>query len=152
VRAPLRVGAFVLLAGLSSPACRQAGPAANPSPAPAQRWEYTIVVAYPVIRATQSAVTMLNSITAPKEPEGSALDRVGADVPPASMARPVVLKVRYRDDQQISRWASGPDLVSYSNQLGAEGWELVSAESFLHFANVDGRRFEGMSLVFKRAK
>jgi hypothetical protein len=53
---------------------------------------------------------------------------------------------------QIPRWAQGPDLVEYANQLGAEGWELVSAESFLHFANMDGRRFEGMTLVFKRRK
>lgn len=153
MRAPLRrLAVFVVVAGLASPACRQGGPRAAPSPAPLQQWEYTFVVAYPVVRATRSAVTMLNSITAPREPEGSALDKVGADVPPASMARPVVLKARYRDDQQIPRWATGPELVEYSNQLGADGWELVSAESFLHFANMDGRRFEGMTLVFRRPR
>jgi hypothetical protein len=153
VRAPARrLVAFALVAGLFSPACWQGAPAAGPSPAPPTQWEYTSVVAYPVIRATRSPVTLLNSITAPKEPEGSSLDGVGADVPPESMTRPVVLKARYRDDVQLPRWASGPDLVEYSNQLGAEGWELVSSESFLHFANMDGRRFEGMTLVFKRPK
>jgi len=153
VRAPLgRLAALVLGAGLTAAACWQGAPGDSPSPAPRPQWEYTVVVAYPVIRATRSPVTLLNSITAPKEPEGSALDGVGADVPPASMARPVVLKARYRDDSQISRWASGPDLVEYANQLGADGWELVSAESFLHFANMDGRRFEGQTLVFRRRR
>jgi len=147
-----RLAVLVLVAGLASPACRPEAPGAAPSPGPHPQWEYTFVVALPVIRATRSPVTMVNSITAAREPEGSALDAVGADVPPASMARPVVLKPRYRDDVQIPRWATGPDLVQYSNQLGAEGWELVSAESFLHFANMDGRRFEGQTLVFRRRK
>ena len=141
-----------LVAGLATPACRQEGRVAVPSPESRPQWEYTVVVAYPVIRATRSPVTLLNSISAPREPEGSALDGVGANVPPASMARPVVLKPRYRDDVQLTRWAQGPDLGQYANQLGAEGWELVSAESFLHFANMDQRRFEGQTLVFKRRK
>lgn len=148
MRAGRRLAAVAL--GLPLAACQPEVPPAAPSPRP--QWEYTFVVAYPVIRATRSPVTLLNSITAPREPEGSALDAVGADVPPASMARPVVLKARYRDDVQIPRWAAGPDLVEYANQLGAEGWELVTAETFLHFANMDGRRFEGLTLVFRRRK
>jgi hypothetical protein len=147
-----RLATLALAAGLLGSACWQQAPGKAASPPPRPQWEYTSVVAYPVIRATRSPVTLLNSITAPKEPEGSALDGVGADVPTASMERPVILKARYRDDVQIPRWAQGPDLVEYANQLGAEGWELVSAESFLHFANMDGRRFEGMTLVFKRRK
>ena len=139
-----------LVAGLPLAACRPEAQSAAPSARP--QWEYTFVVAYPVIRAVRSPVTLLNSITAPREPEGAALDGVGADVPPASMGRPIVLKPRYRDDVQIPRWATGPELVQYANQLGAEGWELVSAESFLHFANLDGRRFEGQTLVFRRRK
>ena len=34
-------------------------------------------------------------------------------------------RVRYVDDEQPD-WRKGPRMVEYLNQLGAEGWELVS--------------------------
>jgi hypothetical protein len=142
----------VAVLGVLSFACQAQAPAPAATPASPSRWEYTVVVAFPVIRALNAPLTQINSITAPREPEGAALESVGADVPAASMARPVVLKVRYRDDVQLPRWAMGPTLVEYSNQLGAEGWELASAESFLHFTNVDNTRYEGLTVVFKRPR
>jgi hypothetical protein len=151
---PGRVKRFATILVLAFPlalaSCQPPSGSASASPPPAPRWEYTFVVAMPVIRATNAAVTPLNSITAPREPEGSPLDAIGAATSPESRTRPVVLKARYRDDVQISRWAMGPPLVAYANELGGQGWELVSAETFLHFTNMDGRRFEGLTLVFRR--
>jgi hypothetical protein len=35
-------------------------------------------------------------------------------------------RVWYVDDHEQPDWQKGPRIVEYLNQLGAEGWELVS--------------------------
>lgn len=35
-------------------------------------------------------------------------------------------KVHYVNGKELSNWKTGPDLYSYLNTLGSQGWELVA--------------------------
>ena len=55
---------------------------------------------------------------------------------------------QYVNCQEIRDWKRGPDISDFSNQLGADGWELVNLMTgHNEFGNTSAYR-----LVFKRSK
>ncbi len=54
----------------------------------------------------------------------------------------------YENDQELHDWFKGPTVPQYANQLGEQGWELVSS-----IASIDrGGYISDYQYVFKRPR
>lgn len=54
---------------------------------------------------------------------------------------------REANGKELPNWEKGPNVYAFSNQLGEEGWELVS-----NVFTEDSLRFNRCRLIFKRPK
>lgn len=54
---------------------------------------------------------------------------------------------RFLNGREIKDWQRGLSLVEFTNQLGEQGWELVSSQPHYYGASV-----EEVRMVFKRPK
>jgi hypothetical protein len=58
-----------------------------------------------------------------------------------------VWKARWRNDSELANWKDGPSLFATVDQLGDDGWELVSTPDWPGAPDSQARR-----LIFKRRK
>lgn len=56
-------------------------------------------------------------------------------------------RAQWLNDEELPAWQQGPVLYAFANQLGDEGWELVTVTTFGEADAAKARR-----LIFKRAR
>ncbi len=62
-----------------------------------------------------------------------------------------VWRPRYVNLQELAEWENGWTMIEFSNQLGEQGWELVSSNTVLT-ATMRGVQLTAIRLIFKRPK
>jgi len=62
-----------------------------------------------------------------------------------------VWRPRYVNQQELEDWENGSTMIEFSNQLGEQGWELVSSNAVLT-TTIHGVQLTSLRMIFKRPK
>ncbi len=62
-----------------------------------------------------------------------------------------VWRPRYVNLQELEDWENGSTMIEFSNQLGEQGWELVSSNAVLT-TTIHGVQLTSLRMIFKRPK
>ncbi len=62
-----------------------------------------------------------------------------------------VWRPRYVNQQELGDWENGSTMIEFSNQLGEQGWELVSSNVVMT-TTIRGVQLTSIRMIFKRPK